>query len=170
MNNIKFYILGVVVFIIQLLISEYVNIWPMLYIAVYPILLIITPYNTNRFLNLITAFLLGLLIDLTADGVLGLNAAAATAISFFKNPIMQLLFSKVSLEKISETPWQSVGEIKFAQLCGVCYAVFFIFYICLDGWACTSFAQALLRFLINVAANTIIAFILWKTLVIRMFR
>ncbi len=170
MNNIRFYILTAVIFVIQLLISEYVNIWPMLYIAVYPVLLIVVPYNTNRYFALIISFLFGLFIDITTGSILGLNAATATALTFFRNPIMNILFSKVSLEKIEQINEQSVGGAKFTQLSGLCYFVFFLFFIYLDGWGYTSFLHTLFRFVINIAANTLLAYILWKTLVIKMFR
>ncbi len=170
MNNIRFYILAAVIFVIQLLISEYINIWPMLYIAIYPVLLIIVPYNSNRYIALITAFAFGFFIDFTTGSILGLNAAAATALTFFRNPIMHLLFSKVSLEKIEQINKQSMSGIKFAQLCSICFFVFFLFYIYLDSWSYLSFFSSLLRFLINVATNTLIAFALWKTLIAKMLQ
>ncbi len=170
MNNIRFYILAAVIFVIQLLISEYVNIWPMLYIAVFPVLLVIVPYNTNRYTALIASFLFGLFIDFTTGSIPGLNAAAATALTFFRNPVMNLLFSKVSLEKIEQINEQSVGGAKFVQLCTLCYSAFFLFYICLDSWSYLSFLHSLLRFTANVAANTLIAFILWKTLIAKTLR
>ncbi len=170
MNNIRYYIFAIVLVIVQLLVGEYVNIWPMLYIAVYVAFLIVAPYNRNFYLNIFTAFFLGMLIDLIHGGVYGLNAAAATAVAFFRNPVMKIMLSKVSLEKITEIQEQAISSAKFIQLASVCYSIFFIIYMFLDGWGYYSFIYTLLRFAVNVIANSLIAFVVWKTLFNKILR
>ena len=77
MNNILKYItLGAIVIVCQILVSEYVNIWAVLYIAVFPQFIILLPPTINRSVYLLIAFALGLSIDLFADGVHP-NAAGA---------------------------------------------------------------------------------------------
>ena len=56
MNNIKYITLGVFLILMQILVSGYINIWPMLYIAVFPFVLLVLPPQANRFIFLIMAF------------------------------------------------------------------------------------------------------------------
>ncbi len=170
MNNLKYAILGIFLFLIQLLISGYVNIWPMLYIAVFPLLLIILPYNYNQSAAMLTALGFGLLIDITSDGVLGLNAAAAVAMAYARPFIFRLTISKTTLENISELDSRTIGTTQFITITALLYAIFFIFYIALDSWGYFSFLYTTARFLLNVIVNTLVALLLWKSANTQIFR
>lgn len=170
MNYLKYITLGVFLMLMQMLISGYVNIWPMLYIAVFPMLLIALPYNINRYIALLVAFGTGLLIDFVSDGVLGLNAAAATALMYFRGPFFHLIINKNTLENMTLLTERSIGTSKFILLSAFSYAVFFIFYIALDSGESTSFLYILLRFAINLTVNVALVVLLWKTLLAQLFR
>lgn len=169
MSNIKYVILGVLLLFLQLLISEYVNIWPMLYIAVFPLFLIHLPYNANNYFSLLLAFILGLLIDITSDGVLGLNAAACVAVAFFRQPLLHLILNKASFNNITDINEKSFGSSKFILLTIILYTIFFFFYIGLDSIGYFSFLYTLIRLFINVFINTAIVIILEKTLIRQLF-
>ncbi len=170
MNKLKYITSGIFLILIQLLISGYVNIWPMLYIAVFPLLIITLPYNGNGFASMITAFTVGLFIDVTSDGVLGLNAAAAVALAYFKGPLFRLAISRTTLENINEITQRTISAPQFFVVSAMCYAAFFIVYIALDSWGYFSFLYTAARLVVNVTANTIIAFLLWKTINNQIFR
>lgn len=170
MNRLKYITSGIFLILIQLLLSGYVNIWPMLYIAVFPLLLITLPYHNYNFISMIIAFFVGLFIDVTSDGVLGLNAAAAVALSFFRAPLMRMAISKPTLENISEITQRTIGTTQFLLITALSYAVFFLVYIALDSWGYFSLLYTAIRFLSNVVVNTCIAFVLWKTINSQIFR
>ena len=170
MNRLKYITSGIFLILIQLLVSGYVNIWPMLYIAVFPLLLITLPYYNYNFLSMVIAFVVGLFIDVTSDGVLGLNAAAAVALSFFRAPLLRMAISKPTLENISEITQRTIGTTQFVIITALSYAVFFMVYIALDSWGYFSFLYTAVRFLINVAVNTCVALLLWKTINSQIFR
>ncbi len=170
MNNLKYIILGVFLFLIQLLASGYINIWPILYIAVFPLLLIILPYNYNRIAAMFTAFGFGLLIDITSDGVLGLNAAAAVALTYFRPFIFRLVISKTTLENITELSTFKIATTQFIIITALSYAIFFALYITLDSWGYFSFLYTAARFLLNVVVNTLVALLLWKSANAQIFR
>lgn len=169
MNNIKYITLGIFLILIQILVSGYINIWPMLYIAVFPFVLIILPPQANRFIFLIMAFLFGLIADIFTDSIPGLNAAATTALAFFKRPALKPLINKSSLETMHEITEYSLGFSKFALYTLTLYMIFFIFYMGLDSFGFYSFAYSALRFLVNVAVNTIITILFGKALAKQLF-
>ena len=84
------YITGVVVILIlQLLFSEFLNLWPMLYIVVIPLVIILLPADTSTYLLMAAGFGVGLLTDALADGILGLNAACGTLLGAVKPMIIR---------------------------------------------------------------------------------
>lgn len=169
MNNIKHITLGVFLILIQILISGYVNIWPMLYIAVFPFVIIIMPFQVNRYIYLLMAMLLGLAVDFTSDGIPGLNGAAAVALAFFKEPVLRLLLNKSSIENLSGITEYSLGFSKFAIYVALLYTAFFIFYMGLDSLGYYSFGFTFIRLVINVVANTTITILFGKALAKQLF-
>lgn len=169
MNNIKHITLGVFLILIQILISGYVNIWPMLYIAVFPFVIIILPLQVNRYIQLLMAMLLGLAVDFTSDGIPGLNGAAITALAFFKEPILRVLLNKSTIDNLSGITEYSLGFSKFAIYVALLYTAFFIFYMGLDSLGYYSFGFTLLRLVINVVVNTTITILFGKALAKQLF-
>lgn len=170
MNNLKYVILGVFLLLIQLLISGYINIWPMLYIAVFPLLVITLPYTCNHIVSILTAFCFGLLVDILSDGVLGLNAAAIVAITYFRPLLFRVAVSKTTLENTIEITQRTIGTTQFLLITALSYAIFFTIYIALDSWGYFSFIYTIARFLLNIIINTAVALLLWKSVNSQIFR
>ena len=166
MNNLKYVILGIFLLLIQLLISGYINIWPMLYIAVFPLLVI----TCNHIVSILTAFCFGLLVDILSDEVLGLNAAAIVAIAYFRPLLFKVAVSKTTLENTIEITQRTIGTTQFLLVTALSYAIFFTIYIALDSWGYFSFIYTIARFLLNIIINTAVALLLWKSINSQIFR
>lgn len=164
-NGLKYIILGIVAFISQILISEYVNIWPMLYIAAFPLLLIVVPPNMNTAVYMITAFGVGLGIDALSDGILGLNAAACVAMAYLRKPLLNLILSKSSFDSIESVSSKEIGSKKFTFFCFFMYAIFILVYTVLDNFWSAPIIFTLLRILLNIAINVIFAVVIEATLI-----
>lgn len=161
MNNILKYItLGVLVIICQILVSEYVNIWAVLYIAVFPQFIILLPPTINRSAYMLIAFVLGLGIDLFADGVLGLNAAALTAMAYLRPSILKFTLPKASFENYDNQPLipRTVEIPKLVLMNVLMLTIFFTVYVLLDSAASFSFGYTLFKIFLCVAANSAITF------------
>ena len=162
MNSILKYItLAVIIIFCQILVSEYVNIWAVLYIAIFPQFIIVLPPTLNRSLYMLIAFALGLSIDLCADGLLGLNAAALTAMAYARGPILKLTLPKASFESYESTPIvpRTVDVSKLAMLNTLMLAVFFTVYVLLDSAGTFPFGYTLFKIFLCVIVNAIITFI-----------
>lgn len=166
-KSIKYILWIITAFLVQVLISEYVNIWPMLYIAIYPLFLLILPINMNIAVYMLIAFAFGLGIDSLSDGILGLNASACVAMAYFREPVMGILLKRSTLENINEINSKEIKMKRFILLTLFTYSVFFLVYITLDNlWSAPSFF-ILIRFLINVMVNVLLAFVIETTLISR---
>lgn len=102
-KNFKIITLIVVAIIGQFLVAEFLNIWSSIYIIVIIPIIIALPLTIPPSILYIISFAIGLCVDFT-DGVFGLNAAAATAMAFFRNGIIKLFFSKSLIDSIDNQP------------------------------------------------------------------
>ena len=156
--QLKYFTLGAIIIFCQILLSEYVNIWPILYIAIFPLFIILLPANLNRTLYMIIAFLLGLCVDITADGVIGLNAAALVAMAYFRDFALKLTLSKGNLESAENLPisTKTVEIPKLITINLIMLAIFFTVYVLLDSAASFSPLYTILKITLCTAVNCII--------------
>ena len=70
MESGKYIAAAIITLILQLLICEFVNIWPGVYITVLPLFIILLPLSLSVSWLMIAAFAMGLATDAFADGVL----------------------------------------------------------------------------------------------------
>ena len=164
--QLKYATLGALLIICQILLSEYVNIWPLLYIAIFPQFIILLPPSMNKIAHLIIAFILGLAIDIFADGVLGLNAAALVAMAYVRPSLLKITLSKANLDTMDNQPLlpRTVEIQKLAMLNGCMLAVFFLVYTMLDSAGTFPLWYMALKISVCVIANCIISLICSKVL------
>lgn len=157
----KYTTLGILLVICQILLSEYVNIWPVLYIAIFPQFIVLLPPSVNRSLCLLIAFALGIAIDFTADGVLGLNAAALVAMAYTRPFMLKLTLSRSGIESSDNMPLlpRTVEPQKLALLNLLMHAVFFTVYVVLDSAGSFTLWYTLFKIALCIIANTIISMI-----------
>lgn len=157
-ETIKEIIAGLIVILIQVIICEFVNIWPPLYIAVIPLFIIMLPGNVNDSFLLIIAFCVGLAVDTFSDGLIGLNATACTAMAFFKPMLVKGVAKYESFAGATiHLDSRHIGFSRYLLFILICYSIFFAVYVLLDGIGSGTALFFLLRFVLNVTANVIIA-------------
>ncbi len=156
--HIKYLTLGILLIICQILLSEYVNIWPVLYIAIFPQLVIMFPPALNRSVHMLVAFVLGMTIDIFADGVPGLNAAALVAMAYSRPMLLKLVFSRAGLENMENAPLlpRNADVLKLLLLDALMLLVFFTVYVVLDSAGSLPFWYAAFKITLCVAVNCII--------------
>ncbi len=157
----KYATLGVLLIICQILLSEYVNIWPVLYIAIFPQFIILLPPLLNRSLHMLIAFALGMMVDIFADGVPGLNAAALVAMAYCRPFILKLVLTRGVIESSDNLPLlpRSVEPQKLAALNALMLTIFFTVYVLLDSAASFTFWYTLLKIAVCIVVNTVISLI-----------
>ena len=164
------YIFGfIVILALQLLCCEFINLWPILYIAIIPIMVILLPSSVSTYAIMLCGFAIGLLTDALSDGVLGLNAACCTLVGACKNMITRPMrkYEGLSDEGGAESvEWRSG---KLIALLAICYLLFFVPYVLIDGAGAAGFWYLAARIALNVAVNVIIAFLLVRLWIRRFF-
>lgn len=158
---VKYATLGGLLIVCQILLSEYVNIWPVLYIAIFPQFIILLPPAMDKMAYMIAAFALGLATDIFADGVLGLNAAALVAIAYARPLLLKAVFSRTGIDSTENMPLLTrfVEPRKLLLLNALMLLIFFAVYVMLDSAGSLPLWYAILKIILCVAINSIISII-----------
>ncbi|MBQ4221794.1 MAG: hypothetical protein II665_03545 [Bacteroidales bacterium] len=160
MNKLSDIFFFVLVFILQLVLSDYVHLGPYVFLCLIPFLLVNIPLSRSPHVTLLIAFALGLGVDVLSDGVPGLNAFAAVLAVAPRKFFYRLLVNADRQDKTEVPLPRIVGLAKYLKYLGVLTAIYLIGYIGLD---CISFRPAgfiLLKFLASWAASMVLALLL----------
>ena len=146
-DKLKYTTLGAGIILFQILLNSYVNLGPVIYIAVFPLFLFLLPYPIGSGPLMFIGFGAGLCTDILSDGVL------------------DAILSKGNLENLYSVNIQNIGLPIFSLLCLILYGVFFLFYIALDGFGSVTFLYSLIRFFLNLVINTLLALLIEKAFI-----
>ncbi len=156
----RYLIGGLIILILQLIACEFANFWPPLYIAVIPLFIILLPNNTNTYLLMLCGFVIGLLTDALADGVLGLNAAACVMVAATKSIVIKPLVKYDAQSTSIAVSSREFSWRKFLPLLTICYTLFFAIYLTLDGLGSHSISFFFVRLALNLSVNVALAYLL----------
>lgn len=142
MNNFRYIVIFILLIAFQAMLNGCFTFIPLFYISILPAALVMLPYTLPAVPYMLIAFASGITVDVLSDGVIGLNAAAYTAIAYFRKPVITII----------------QGKGRFLENL-IFYSIFFLVYLGLDGILSYSPDIILLRFALNVVLNSIFALI-----------
>lgn len=160
MNKLSDIFFFVLVFILQLVLSDYVHLGPYVFLCLIPFLLVNIPLSRSPHVALLIAFALGLGVDVLSDGVPGLNAFAAVLAAAPRKFFYRLLVNADRQDKTEVPRIRETGLVKYLKYLSAITAIYLAAYIAVD---CISFRPAgfiLLKFLASWAASTALALLL----------
>ena len=146
-------ILFVLIFILQVLICNYVDVGAYIYICLIPLLIINIPMKLDIRLTMLIGFALGLLLDLFANGVLGLNAAAGTMLAAFKGPLFQKTVNKEHRYNIEVPSMRNIGIMSYIAYLTMCTVIYLFTFTLLECVSLRPFLFILIRILISLIIN-----------------
>jgi hypothetical protein len=147
-------------FILQLVISDYVHLGPWVYLTLIPLLILSIPLSHSPHAVLLIAFALGLGLDVLSDGVPGLNAFAAVMAAAPRKFFFRILVNADRQDKTEVPKIREVGLMKYLRYLGILTAIYLLAYIVLD---CVSFRPPLFllgKFIVSWVASTALGLLL----------
>lgn len=157
LTDILFFLL---VFLLQVVITDYLHLGPFVYICLIPFLIIHIPFTRQPYLVLIAAFGIGLMLDLLADGVAGLNASAAVAAAASRRLLYRQLVNRDRQDKTEVPSLSGIGLPKYIKYAAAVTAVYMAVYMLFDCFSFRPFGFILLKFLISTILNTGLALVM----------
>ncbi|MBR5075597.1 MAG: hypothetical protein IKX28_01105 [Bacteroidales bacterium] len=150
----------VLLFLLQLVLSDYVHLGPWVYLCILPLLILCIPLSRSPQAVMLIAFALGLGLDILSDGVPGLNAFAAVLAAAPRKFFYRTLVNADRQDKTEVPKIREVGLPKYLKYLGVITALYLAAYIVVD---CVSFRPPVFllgKFLISWVASTALCLLL----------
>lgn len=129
----------VLLFLVQLVISDYVHLGPWICLNLIPLLILLIPLSYRPHAVLLIAFGLGLGLDLLSDGVPGLNAFAAVLAAAPRKFFYRTMVNADRQDKTEVPLMGEVGLVKYLKYLAVLTAIYLVAYVLVD---CISFRPA----------------------------
>ena len=92
MRKAQFYLVFMVLTIVQMLICNYFHLSAYLMLSILPVMVLCLPLRVGTTGAMIIAFATGLVVDLLAEGMLGLNTLALVPVAYARKGIIRLVF------------------------------------------------------------------------------
>lgn len=155
MRDTRFIILFIVLALIQLPLAKNCQIGPYIYISLLPAMVLCLPTSSSSASVMSIAFILGLVVDLVADGVPGLNAAAIIPVAALQKPILRRVIDEDLVARGYSFSFHNNGYLKIGISLLLCCVLYFTLYIILDSAGTRSFGFNLTKGVVS----TLISFI-----------
>lgn len=162
MNKLTDILFFFLVFLFQVVLTDYLYTGPYLYICLIPFLIANIPFSRRPQFVLLAAFGMGLMLDLLSDGVAGLNAAAAVAAAASRKLFYRTLVNNDRQDKTEVPVPGLVGIDKYLKYMAALTAVYMTVYILFD---CISFRPAafiLIKLAVSIVVNTALGLLLGR--------
>lgn len=117
----------------QLVICNYLFLGPMVTLTLLPVTVLFIPLRQKSPLAMLEAFLIGLIVDLLSDGVLGLNAAALVAVAFARDFLVRLFVGEDTVVRFDPVTVNKAGWLRMTAMISVATLLFLLIYVPLDS-------------------------------------
>ncbi len=165
--NRKFIFVYIVAFcFIQVLINNFLDISQLLYISLLPLSVFCLPGKQQKIIYLISAFLIGLVIDFTSSGVVGITSCALLVCVMLRPAAIHLIYTK----GLSVTDENFIEEERFSKemflSLGILCGVYFLIYCWIDSAGTVALDVLLLKWFYSTACSTALC-ALTKSVILR---
>ncbi len=166
MNKNLSYIYILALCLIQVLINNFLNISHLLYISLLPLAVFCLPGKQVSIPSLILSFLMGIIIDITSSGAVGITSCALLLCVFLRPAILKLAytdsFTSSGEDYLEEERLSREMILSIALLC----VVYFLVYCWIDSAGTLKWSFALLKWLYSFLCSTVLC-VLIKTVIIK---
>lgn len=132
-TNQNFTISFVLMAIVQIIISNYLNLSPYLSLSILPAALMLLPLNLSTILTMLIAFVTGMSVDFLSDGLPGLNAAALIPVALTQKTIIRWIVDKDFSEREGSVNISHDGFFKVSASVFMAIVLYFAIYVVADS-------------------------------------
>lgn len=150
----------ILLFLLQLVISDYVHLGPWISLCLLPLLILLIPRSRSPHVVMLIAFGLGLGLDILSDGVPGLNAFAAVLAAAPRKFFYRLLVNADRQDKTEVPLLRETGLLKYLKYLGVLTAIYLAAYTLVDCISVRPLGYIAAKFLISWVASTALCLLL----------
>jgi hypothetical protein len=148
-----FWLVYLLLTVVQMLLCNYVHLTPYLMLSILPVMVLCIPIRVPTWGAMVIAFLTGLAVDLLSEGLLGLNSLALVPVAFARKELIRLIFGGELFARKEDFSARRNGFGKVALASFLVQALFLLIYIWADGAGTRPFSFNAIRFGISLAAG-----------------
>lgn len=146
--------------IAQLLVSNFIDFGPMIFIVLYPLFILTLPVGLSPAYVMLWAFAIGAGTDLLYNGMMGINSASAVMMAFLRQPVQSLLIRKGELESHIRPGVAEMGISRFLAYSIICLSIHHFTYVFAESFSFIYFSGNILRLLISLVVNLVLLILL----------
>ena len=153
MKKARFYLVYVVLTIVQMLICNYFHLSAYLMLSLLPVMVLCLPLRVGTTGAMIIAFVTGVVVDLLAEGMLGINTLALVPVAYVRKGVIRLVFGDELFARKEDFSIRKNGFGKVAVAIFIVQALFLLIYIWADGAGTRPFSFNAIRFGVSLLAG-----------------
>mgnify|MGYP006916226459 CR=1 FL=1 len=150
----------VLVFLLQLIIADYLHLGPWVCLTLVPFLILNIPFSRSPHAVLLAAFGMGLALDVLSAGVPGLNAFAAVLAAALRRFFYRKLVNSDRQDKTEVPLLPEVGLVKYLKYLGTLAALYLAAYTLVDCISFRPLGFIAAKFLISWVASVALCLLL----------
>lgn len=159
-NKITAIIFWTLVFLIQLAISDYLNLGTWIYLCLIPLIIVNIPFSRSPQATMLIAFGVGIALDILSDGIVGLNAASAVLAAALRKPAYRALVNADRQDKTEVPTLSGSGALKYIEFLTAVTAVYLLAYVLLDCAGFRPLGFIALKFIISLVIDVAVALLI----------
>ena len=160
MRKAQFYLVFVVLTIVQMLICNYFHLSAYLMLSILPVMVLCLPLRVGTTGAMIIAFVTGLLVDLLAEGMLGINTLALVPVAYARKGVIRLVFGEELFARKEDFSVRKNGFGKVAVAIFIVQALFLLVYIWADSAGTRPFSFNVIRFGVSLIAGWVVSLLI----------
>lgn len=153
MRKAQFYLVFVVLTIVQMLICNFFHLSAYLMLTILPVMVLCLPLRVGTTGAMIIAFVTGFLVDLLAEGMLGLNTLALVPVAYARKGIIRLIFGDELFARKEDFSIRKNGFGKVALAIFIVQALFLLIYVWADSAGTRPLSFNAIRFGVSLLAG-----------------
>ncbi len=147
----------ILLFIAQVLLWNYFNFTPYLFIVFLPAMLLCLPIERGSIRVMFLAFVLGLVADFMVNGQLGLTSLALVPVAAVRRGVIRIVFGQELFVREEQLSFRRLGWPKFIWSILLLTGLYLIIYIAVDSADVYSLGFRALKFLFSLLASTAVS-------------
>lgn len=153
----RFFFLYCLLVIAQLMISNYFDLSSYIMLSILPVMILCIPTRIGTTQALLIAFVIGLAIDMLAEGIVGLNILSIVPVAFSRKAICRFVFGEELIIRNDDFSIRKngIGKVSFALV--LAQSLFLLIYLVADGAASRTFLFFLGRFFASLIVGVLLS-------------
>jgi hypothetical protein len=161
-KTIKLITRGLFIFLIQVLILKRISFsfgdFTYIHIFLYPLVILLYPFNWPRIPLLFLALFYGLAIDMFYDSP-GVHASALVLTAYIRNVVLKVIAPYEGYQPESNPTINSMGFLWFLSYLGIMLFVHLLFYFCMESFSLVYIFEITMNTIFSLLASIIISII-----------